>query len=143
MEDYLNQKLLLFSSGEMNLAVSLRYVSGIHKVPRLHRLPLSPPYLLGISIVKGRLMGVIDLNSFLKGTMMENPNYLLELKVKEPIGVLIDRVIGIEEPSSLWNLDNKYIKADLTFGDSHFGVLDASHLFEDLKESVLSHYRGS
>jgi len=138
----MDKKLLMFETGGQYLAVPLLKVSGIYKVPGIHRLPLSPPFLKGVTILKGHVIPIIDLKRFLYGEET-SPRLMLSLKEEEPIALLVDRVIGIGEPEAISPLETRFVEGDFKMNGSHYGFLNTKKLFEEVKKKVFNFYRGT
>ena len=57
-------ELLEFRLAKESYAVESRYVQGVHPLAGLAPLPCTPPFLLGIVNVRGRILPVLDIRKF-------------------------------------------------------------------------------
>lgn len=55
-----NQELLVFEISGYNFSIPLSIVDEVVPANVVTRVPASPPFLLGLSAVRGKVMGVID-----------------------------------------------------------------------------------
>jgi chemotaxis signal transduction protein len=55
-----NQELLIFEVGGQNFSVPLAVVEEVVPSSQITRIPNSPPFLLGLAAVRGKVMVVID-----------------------------------------------------------------------------------
>ena len=65
-------------------------------------MPKTPPYIPGVSIVRGEPMPVVDLGSLLQGAPLDRPRRLISLKLgARRAGLLASDVFGLRPAASV------------------------------------------
>lgn len=91
-------ELLAFSCGEEVYAIELEYLAEVVPLRHYTRLPSTPPFVLGIVSVRGRIVSVIDVGVFfeLPRRGLSDLNYLVILHGQDQeFGLLTDRLLGL------------------------------------------------
>ena len=86
-----------FRLEDLNLLVSLKEVVEILHLPPMTQVPGALPWLLGIANVRGNLVAIVDLRSFLTGqrTSLSDASRVLVIRQEGGnVGLLIDEVVG-------------------------------------------------
>jgi hypothetical protein len=95
---------LMVRSGERELAVRADAVREIAAPPRLARVPRPPPWLLGLALVGGRVVPVIDLSGLLGPGFAAAPGRPLHLVVladgRDELAVLVETLGTRTGPSA-------------------------------------------
>lgn len=90
-------KLILFATGGVHLAVALEEVAEVLHAPAVTRLPRLPSWVLGIANVRSEIVSVINLPEFfgwqpeIRGA--DNKIIILQ-REKLKVGVLVSAVVG-------------------------------------------------
>lgn len=130
-----------FSLSTEKYAIESTWVSEVHPLKELTPVPCTPPFVLGIINVHGRIVSVIDLKKFFglaeKGLSSLNRVVIISNKKME-FGILVDAVLGaISIPKTqiqpvLSSLSG--IKAEYLMGVTpELIVLDAGKILSDNK----------
>lgn len=92
-------ELLEFSLAQERYALETRYVSEVYPLKDMTLLPCTPPFLLGIVNVRGRITPVIDIKKFFdlpdKGLTDLHRIILIRGNGLE-LGLLADTIIGVQ-----------------------------------------------
>jgi len=80
-------------------AIRLRDVDGVHECRKIVPLPESPPSLLGITAIRGRLYAAHLLSKLLGGDAAETPRWLVIAGGDEPLGLAIEAIDACLEVS--------------------------------------------
>lgn len=129
-----------FVLADEHYALAATFVSGVETTAAITPLPGTPPFVLGLINVHGRLLSVVDLRRFLAlppGRPPEAPQVLILAGAANEFGILCDAIVGVRV------LDPRTILANLpTLGErrARFSrgidpramvVLDAAKLLSD------------
>lgn len=101
-------ELLTFWIDSEEFAIDIQAIQQILKVPAITPVPRTPKQILGITSLRGIIVPVVDLRSFLGIASRESTreSRVLVLRAEgDPIGLLVDRV------SSVQRLDRNTIEA--------------------------------
>ena len=114
--------MLEFRLAQERYAVESRYVQEVHPLKELTPLPCTPPFVVGIVNVRGRIVPVLDLKRFLdlpeKG-LTDLHRVILVRGQDFEVGLLADVVVGVRsipidslQPSlpTLTGVRNEYLK---------------------------------
>lgn len=130
-----------YRMGDFLLVSPMGDVSELLDYPTLTRVPGSKSWLKGIANVRGMLLPVVDLNSFITGTKIElqKRSRVLVIHVGElSCGLVIDEVLGLrhffeEEKADYQHQDNdikKFLVGGYKQGDMDWGVFSFKKLAE-------------
>jgi len=64
-------------------------------------IPESPPFVAGVSIVRGSPTPIVDLGAFLDGEPLDGARRMVTLRIPDGdriVGLLADEVLGLREP---------------------------------------------
>jgi len=87
------EELLVFEAGSVHLSVRLSLVEEVVRATMVTPVPNSPPFLLGVAAVRGRVMAVIDA-ARRYGISPGLGGYFLVCQVRgNPTAIVIDRPI--------------------------------------------------
>ena len=92
------QGLVFRLSGE-KYAIDATFVSEVIDVAEITPLPCTPPFLIGIINLRGKILSVIDISSFLNlpGSEQSKLNKVIILHHEDiELGILTDEIIGNE-----------------------------------------------
>jgi purine-binding chemotaxis protein CheW len=133
-------EVLAFSLSGETYAVESEHVSLVMPLSQYTPLPGTPPYVLGIVNVRGRIVSVLDLRVLFELPIggLSDKNFLAILHGPDmEFGLLIDRVLGIrrihrdslqKEVANLSGIRSAYL---LGVTADQWAVLDGARLLED------------
>lgn len=134
--------VLEFRLAQERYALETRYVREVHPLKDLTPLPCTPPFVLGIVNVRGRILPVIDFKKFFdlpeQGLTDLHRVILLEGNDME-VGLLADAIVGVRsipvdslQPSlpTLTGIRNEYLKGVTA---ERLIVLDVARILADPK----------
>lgn len=119
-----SREVLVFEVGNFDFVLPLSLVEEVLPVSTITKIPNSPPFFLGLSAVRGRIMGVIDasirygigptLNSYLM--ICKVRGNLTAITIDRPLlaGELPLRLLSEQELMGEWiktKIDKKFLKA--------------------------------
>ncbi|MHC1721117.1 MAG: chemotaxis protein CheW [Clostridiaceae bacterium] len=92
-------QLLIFNLGNELFAIDTAKIQSINEPMPVKKVPLAPPYILGLINLRGNIISIIDINLLLgipeTGNLKENV-IILELK-DEVLGMMVDYAAEIIE----------------------------------------------
>lgn len=91
---------VVFEVGGQRLVAPMGEISEVLSMPEYTSMPLVQPWLLGIAIVRGRLLPLTDLAQFLKVPSRQKMSQRKVMVIDHPTifsGLLVDQVLGIEQ----------------------------------------------
>ena len=131
-----------FALADERYALEMNFVTKVHPLEQLTRLPCTPEFLTGIINVRGRIVAVIDLKQFFelpeKGISDLHRVIVVQHDDVE-LGILVDYVVGTREvPLSrvqpplptLTGIRAGYLKG---ISDDRLILLDAAQILTDPK----------
>lgn len=114
------ERYLSFFLGATNYAIEGHHVTEINKVPQITFVPNVPEWVSGVTNLRGDILSVIDMRSFLglKATEITDKNRLIVIRNNNSsitTGAIVDEVKGlIEIPvSKIANLPDFYLEEKL------------------------------
>ena len=139
-------EVLEFRLAQERYALETRYVREVHPLKDLTPLPCTPPFVVGIVNVRGRILAVLDLKKFFdlpdQGLTDLHRIILLEGNDLE-LGLLADATVGVRsiaadslQPSlpTATGIRSEYLKGVTA---EHLIVLDVTRILGDPKIIVL------
>lgn len=95
-------KHVVFSMDGLAYAVPMTHVLEIQRAPGVTTIPHTPPWVLGVTNLRGEIVSVVDLRLFLglerrEQAELERLIVLRSLQDDMHVGVLVDRVLGIRQ----------------------------------------------
>ena len=144
-------ELLEFRLGSERYALETRHVQDVHPLRELTPLPCTPPFVLGIVNVRGRILPVLDLKKFFdlpERGLTDLHRIILVRGNGLELGLLADVIVGVRSvaaddlQSSLPTLSG--IRADYLKGVSveRLVVLDLDRMLSDPKIIVHEEVEG-
>jgi chemotaxis signal transduction protein len=143
--------VLVFAISGENHGVRLQAIREIHDAEEIHRIPLAPPIIRGLTDVRGRMVTAIDLPAMLVGreSAWESPGQLLI--VSEPRDHL---ALWVSDEIDLWTLDLKELRQRpagegepevfegfVSAQSSIVNLISIEKLFHHCEREVLRRYR--
>ncbi len=136
--------LLILRVGARFLALLAAAVREVVLKGFVTRVPLMPPHVLGVVLVRSRILPVISLEEMLGGSAPQNlaptlPRLLIVETPEGELGIVADEVLGISEFRQSHLVDDKalpkaggerppWVSAELTWKDRLLCVLDVPQL---------------
>jgi len=144
-------ELLEFRLASERYALETRHVQGVHPLRELTPLPCTPPFVLGIVNVRGRILPVLDLKKFFdlpERGLTDLHRMILVRGNGLELGLLADVIVGVRSVAaddlqpSLPTLSG--IRADYLKGVSveRLVVLDLDRILSDPKIIVHEEVEG-
>jgi purine-binding chemotaxis protein CheW len=96
--------LLAFEAGGEHLAIDAADVQEIIGVPRISRVPNSPPSLEGVASVRGLAVPILSVAA-LRGRERRHGKRILILRQQPPVGLLVDNVASVRAGGPIAPLD--------------------------------------
>lgn len=86
--------MIVVRVGEEKLALELKDVSEIVRIPRLAHMPLAPPSLLGLANLRGTVLPVVSLRRLLgfPDVHADDATRVVVIERRAPFGFVVDRV---------------------------------------------------
>jgi purine-binding chemotaxis protein CheW len=134
--------LLEFRLASERYALETRHVQDVHPLRELTPLPCTPPFVLGIVNVRGRILPVLDLKKFfdLPERGLTDLHRIILVRGNDlELGLLADVIVGVRsvaadslQPSlpTLTGIRADYLKG---LGEQHLVVLDLDRILSDPK----------
>jgi purine-binding chemotaxis protein CheW len=135
-------ELLEFRLASERYALETRHVQNVHPLRELTPLPCTPPFLLGIVNVRGRILPVLDLKKFFdlpERGLTDLHRIILVHGNDLELGLLADVIVGVRsvaadslQPSlpTLTGIRADYLKG---IGEQRLVVLDVDRILSDPK----------
>ena len=135
-------ELLEFRLASERYAIETRHVQDVHPLRDLTPLPCTPPFVLGIVNVRGRILPVLDLKKFfdLPEPGLTDLHRIIQVRGNDlEFGVLADVIVGVRrvaaaslQPSlpTLEGIRAAYLKG---IGEERLVVLDVDAILADPK----------
>ena len=97
-ESRAGSRLIRFSVGSSSYAVHESFVTELDRVPKITLVPQAPAWLRGVTNLRGDILSVVDLRSFIGLDPTAASGRMLVLRLPEEtfsLGLLVDTVDGI------------------------------------------------
>ena len=127
---------LEFLLAEERYAIDSTYVSEVIFISEMTTLPCTPPFVLGIINVRGKILSVIDIKKFfnLPEKGITNLNKVIIVKHNEiELGILADEIYG-NVIINLEELQRKVTTISEVYGSFIIGVSNERLILLDIKE---------
>jgi purine-binding chemotaxis protein CheW len=130
-------RVLLVSAHDRRCALPLAYVIEIMRPLPCQPVPNAPPFVLGVSTIRGAATPVADLGLLVGARALESPSRLVRLRLAESrsVALLVDAVRGVEniEGGSLPPLirDARVVQELARLDSELLTVLDCSRVLTD------------
>lgn len=130
-------EILRFSLGYVEYAIEMQYVREVILTGDITPVPGIPPFITGISVVRGRIISLVDLRKFFRmpETGLTDFNRVIILSDGRMIfGLLVDRIRGtshLKKPFSPPTTETKIPKSHLIGITGDLIVIDGKALLTD------------
>lgn len=133
-------RIVEFLLGQDKYAVEATYVRAVYQLTHLTPLPCTPPFVLGIVNVRGRMLSVLDLQEFFGLPHGRSPgrHSVVILRTEDmEVGILTDGILGARvlplsaiqsPPPSLTGVSAEYFRGVTS---DQLVILDAETLLSD------------
>ncbi len=102
-EKIASRGMVVFNLGTAKFALYTDQVRSIEEMQEMVPVPQSPSYVTGLINLRGEIIAVLDLRKRLKVEDAQDTRDLVTIVVEhggEAVGLIVDRVIGVEEYQS-------------------------------------------
>ncbi|KMT21682.1 chemotaxis protein CheW [Clostridium cylindrosporum] len=128
-------QVVVFTLGSEKFALETRIVHGIEKMMTITRVPTAPYYIKGLANLRGSIISVINLKSYLNmDNINEEDNIIIIELGEEKVGIMVDNVHEVVDIShdmiERVNDASSYIKGVINFQDSVVTLLEGEMLLE-------------
>lgn len=134
-------KYVVFKSSGDIFGVDIQSAVSIEKILPITRVPLAPPYLLGVINLRGEIIPVIDLSRALEQVISEEStgfkNIVIIKREDYKVGLLIDSDVSIididdnlvqKDVTNLNEVDKAYISGIVKYGNQIINILNTVKL---------------
>ncbi len=133
-------ELLEFRLASERYALETRHVQDVHPLRELTPLPCTPPFVLGIVNIRGRILPVLDLKKFfeLPEQGLTDLHRIILVRGNDlELGLLADVIVGVRSVAAdslqpplptLIGIRADYLKG---LGEEHLVVLDLDRILSD------------
>jgi purine-binding chemotaxis protein CheW len=113
--------LIVFYVGGLCLGIDIRVVQEIHRATQITRVPLAPPYILGVLNLRGQIVTIVDPGALLGVSRERKGDRLFHLIVfhrSESIGLWVDRMGDVvqvpdgmveKNPANIGGVSSRYL----------------------------------
>lgn len=128
-------QVIVFNLGNEKFALETRFIHGIEKMMDFTKVPLSPTYITGLINLRGNIITVLDLKSYLHVDFVQKEENIIVVEIdEEKIGFIVDSVYEVTEieDSMIENLRDidEQIKGVIKFKDYIATLLNGELLFK-------------
>jgi purine-binding chemotaxis protein CheW len=126
-------QIVVFTLGKEKFALETTLINGIEKIMNVTSVPNAKPYIRGLSNLRGNIITIIDLKTYLKmENIMEEENIIILQFEDERIGLLVDNVHEVVEINDNMlertTVTEDYIKGIVNFNDYVVTLLEGEKL---------------
>lgn len=126
-------QIVVFTLGKEKFALETSLINGIEKIMNVTSVPNAKPYIRGLSNLRGNIITIIDLKTYLKmENIMEEENIIILQFEEERIGLLVDNVHEVVEITDNMlertTVTEDYIKGIVNFNDYVVTLLEGEKL---------------
>ncbi|MEF9934250.1 MAG: chemotaxis protein CheW [Clostridium sp.] len=128
-------QVVVFTLGNEKFALETRIVHGIEKMMTITKVPTAPFYIKGLANLRGSIISVIDLKSYLNMENIKEEDNIIIIEIDdEKVGIMVDSVHEVVDISydmlEKANDASAYIKGVINFKDSVVTLLEGEVLLE-------------
>jgi len=108
------EEVLLFEASGDRLALLATEVTEIIRPPAMTRVPHSPPHLLGVANLRGKVIPILSLGGMLGGNAVASSpsTRVIVINGQRPLGILVDRVMTLARASDAKRIDLETLVSD-------------------------------
>lgn len=127
----------LFSINNINYAIEKLFIEELHLDIKIKKIPKTPSFIRGISNIRGEIVSINDISTFLGGTEIKSKISYRMIRVRKndiSFGIIIDDAVNIltigdiDIQSSKKTEKLKYIKGII---NNSFNIIDMDKVFAD------------
>lgn len=94
-------QIVVFTLGSEKFALETRLVHGIEKMMGITKVPTAPYYIKGLANLRGSIISIIDLKSYLNMECLKEEENVIIVEVNdERVGIMVDSVHEVVEITS-------------------------------------------
>lgn len=91
-------QVVVFTLGKERFALETRLVHGIEKMMSITKVPTAPYYIRGLANLRGNIISIIDLKSYLNMEYVKEEENVIIVEVdEERVGIMVDDVHEVVE----------------------------------------------
>jgi purine-binding chemotaxis protein CheW len=126
-------QVVVFTLGKERFALETRLVHGIEKMMSITKVPTAPYYIRGLANLRGNIISIIDLKSYLNMEFVKDEENVIIVEVdEERVGIMVDDVHEVVEITSDMiekvSDNSGYIKGVINFKDYIVTLLEGESL---------------
>lgn len=126
-------QIVIFTLGNEKFALETRLVHGIEKMMSITKVPTAPYYIKGLANLRGSIISIIDLKSFLNMEKIgEEENIIIVEVGEEKVGFMVDNVEEVVEITDemIENVNDTsgYVKGVVNFKEYIVTLLEGENL---------------
>lgn len=132
-----NIDYFLFQINNINYAIEKDFIEELNLDVKVKKIPRTPSFIKGIANIRGEIVSINDISTFLGSTEVKNKNSYRIIRVRKndvSFGIIIDDALNIlaigdnDIKSSLKAENIKYIKGKI---NNDFNIIDMDKIFDD------------
>lgn len=134
-------EVIAFRLANEEYAIRIAELQEVLRKQRITAIPRSPKYLKGITSIRGKILPIVCLRERLglKGEDADNEKIIVLSGKKEPLGVLVDAVIGVfrfpsrelsRPPSTLTVEEKDFIEGVVKIHDKFTSILKVDEMLK-------------
>lgn len=91
-------QIVVFTLGNEKFALETKLVHGIEKMMSITKVPTAPYYIKGLANLRGNIISIIDLKSYLNMEVVQEEENVIIIEVaEEKVGIMVDNVHEVVE----------------------------------------------
>ncbi len=101
---YAGDQHIKFTLSDVIMAIPLSDVHEIGRHPRITPLPNLPPWILGVSNIRGEIISMVDIRAFFhmqSSVPARNSRFIILHNPDMKVGIIVEKIMGIFSPDSL------------------------------------------
>ncbi len=101
---YARNQHIKFTLSDVVMAIPLSDVHEIGRHPRITQLPNLPPWVLGVSNIRGEIISMVDIKAFFhmpSSGARRNSRFIILHNPDMKVGIIVEKIMGIFSPDSL------------------------------------------
>jgi purine-binding chemotaxis protein CheW len=128
-------QVVVFTLGKERFALETRLVHGIEKMMSITKVPTAPYYIRGLANLRGNIISIIDLKSYLNMEYVKEEENVIIVEVEEErVGIMVDDVHEVVEITTDMiekvNDNTGHIKGVINFKDYIVTLLEGELLLK-------------
>lgn len=126
-------QIVVFTLGNEKFALETKLVHGIEKMMSITKVPTAPYYIKGLANLRGNIISIIDLKSYLNMEVVQEEENVIIIEVaEEKVGIMVDNVHEVveitEDMIEMSGDNNSHIKGVVNFKEYIVTLLEGEML---------------